>query len=100
MARTRRSDWRQVVGAYRRSGLSQRAFALSKDMSVDTLRRWLRAAEDDPVGAPRLLAVRVASAAAAGSSASPITIKVGTIEIQIALGTDASYVAELVRALA
>jgi len=63
-SRSTESDRREILKEYRKSGLSQTRFAESRDLSVSTLRSWLRkspstAQTDKPTG--KLLPVRVIS---------------------------------------
>lgn len=58
------SDRREIIKEYRKSGLSQLRFAEAKDLSVSTLRSWIRkfpssTQADQPAG--KLLPVRVIS---------------------------------------
>jgi hypothetical protein len=92
--RTQRLDF---VAAFRRSGLSQRAFAEREGIKLSTLQGWIYrpsrvTSRREPV--PRF--VRVEGEAAAG-----VRIQVGT-EVVVHLGAlpEPEYVVRLVRALA
>jgi lambda repressor-like predicted transcriptional regulator len=90
----RRKDWARIVASYRRSGLTQQAFADRQGIPVETLRSWIyrRAAK----AAPRLLAVRVA-----GAESGTVEVRMPSgITVRVAGSVDAAYVAALVRALA
>jgi hypothetical protein len=95
MARRIRSDWKQVVAAYRRSRLTQREFAAQQRISVETLRSWLY--KRAPQAAPRLVPVRVT--AAPMSDAIELRLPSGAV-LRIGVGADVEYVVTLVRALA
>jgi hypothetical protein len=93
-----RQDWFEVVEQYKHSGLTQRAFAEQHHLPMSTLQCWLKRARNPlrPVAA-QMLPVRVVDAS---PSPSFLELEVGSARLRFAVGTDTSYLALLIRALA
>ena len=93
-----RQDWFEVVEQYKHSGLTQRDFAEQQHLPMSTLQCWLKRSRNPlrPVAA-QMLPVRVVEA-----SPSPafLELEVGSARLRFAFGTDPSYLALLIRALA
>lgn len=92
----RRTDWAQVVDAWKKSGESQRAFALRNRIGLSTLQGWARRNRDEPKSS-RLVEVRVAKPAIAEQV--EIVLPSG-VTLRVPVGTEAAWTLSLVKLLA
>ncbi len=108
MSRRIREGWLTAVAEYRRSGVTQRAFAARCGVSVTTLRRWLDRSGTTarrPNDRPSILPVRVVASTAPlarWQSDEVVAVEVllpGGVQLALRAGADVEYVARLVRAL-
>ena len=106
--RRTRSEWTAIVGQWRASGLSQKAFARRRGLAAGTLSWWSRElrlrSSDDP--APEFVAVEVASgSASSGTVESGSTDRVAGVirvaggDLLVSADADASWVAAVLSEL-
>lgn len=102
MARLGREAWVKLMEEFVESGLSQRDFAEQRELSLGTLRFWIYKLQRE-TKAPRFLPVHVvaspAQARAAGGELIEVALPRGVL-LRFAAGTDPSYLAQLLSALA
>lgn len=92
----RREDWAQLVDAWKRSGESQRAFAMRNRIGVSTLQSWVQRRADEPA-ATRLVEVRVAEAE---TIAEPIEILLPSgVTLRVPIGSEPAWTSSLVKML-
>ena len=95
MARQRQSDWKQVVAAYRASGLTQAAYCQQSGVQVTRLRSWLYRPEPPESAQPAFLPVTVRE------PFGPVELRFPSgIVVRFSVGADVEYVAALARSLA
>jgi len=98
-ARKNRQGWQGIIRAFERSGETHEAFCAARDLNVGTFRAWLYRLRRDASEGVQLVAVDVAPREATVASMEwgrPIVVCVAGVELQVAPGTDAAYVARLV----
>ena len=80
---------RELLAAFRRSGVSLKAFAEGVGIPYTTMTYWRQRERDD--GRPRLLPVEVVAAA--------LEVQVGGATVRVEPGFDAEHLARVVRTL-
>jgi hypothetical protein len=104
-ARRNRGEWRAIVGAFERSGQTHEEFCVARGLNIGSFRAWLYRIRRDASTDVRLVPVAVSmsesseTAVAAGGGQAVILVVVGRIELRVPVGSDAAYVAVLVREL-
>lgn len=104
-ARRSRDQWAAIIRAYERSDESQRAFCAQRHLNLATFRWWrctLQGSSADAAPAEvQVLPVEVVAPGERGPRFEPghIVIAAGGVELCVAVGTDARYVAALVTEL-
>lgn len=93
--------WRATVKRWRKSGLSAGAFSDREGLKVTTLRWWSwKVGREDGVGRETSpLPIEIAVPHSVSASPKTLEIVVGAVLVRCEVGTDAPYVASLVRAL-
>jgi hypothetical protein len=92
----RREDWAQLVDAWRKSGESQRAFAMRHRIGVSTLQSWVQREREDPAPA-RLVEVRVAE----HTRIEQIEIHLPSgVTLRVPVGCEPAWTSSLVKLLA
>lgn len=95
MARQRQSDWKQVVAAYRASGLTQAAYCEQSGVRLTRLQSWLYRPGPPASALPAFLPVTVREAAG------PVELRMPSgMVLRFSVGADVEYVGELARSLA
>jgi hypothetical protein len=102
MLRDRRF-WTTAITEFERSGVTQEAFAARRGVSVGTLRGWIYRLRQERKASVSLVPVRViASTAPEARQPSEEAIEVelpGRVRMRFAAGTDAEYIAQLIKRL-
>jgi hypothetical protein len=95
-------QWVRIAEQFEQSGLTQKQFAQQHELRLSTLQSWIyrrrRQAAELPAPPMRLLPVEV-STARAPQVASVEVLAVSGVRVCFPVGTDVSYVAQLVGAL-
>ena len=100
--RRAREIWINTVGHFKKSGLTQDAYARQRGIPVGTLRAWIyrlrRADEDDAQILPvRVIASTAPTARQWGDEAGGIEVELGEpLRLRFSAGTPAAVVAEVV----
>ena len=89
--------WRDVLRAWRASGLTADAFSADKAFSAGTLRWWSSRLRDDPV--PTFVALRPRAPTVAAPTAH-LVVEVGAARVRVADGFDPALLSAVVRSLA
>lgn len=94
--------WERTVARWRRSGQRAEEFAASVGVRAGTLQWWSwRLGHDTraPHGSPEVTAIEIAVPTESCSRSTLVEVAVGDAVVRCEAGTDAGYVASLVRAI-
>jgi hypothetical protein len=100
-ARRSRSEWQKIIREFERSGETHSAFCVARSINVGSFRGWLyrlRRVEARSRDV-QLVPVDVARTELRTDAIAPLVVRVGDVEIDVARGSDAAYVARLVAEL-
>jgi hypothetical protein len=100
--RRTRAWWERTVARWRRSGQRAEEFALGVGVRAGTLQWWSwRLARDTRAahGSPEVTAIEIALPTESRSTSTAVEVAVGNAIVRCEVGTDAEYVASLVRAI-
>ena len=95
-ARKTRSEWQQIIRAFKRSGVSHAAFCDSRGLNIKSFRGWLYRLRRASAPEATIELVPVGVATPVIEAPAPLTIGVAGLEVSVAVGTDVAYVAALV----
>ena len=98
-----KQQWVRIAEQFEHSGLTQKQFAQQQGLPLSTVQSWIyrrrRQASAPSVPPVRLLPVEVAAHAESSTGKVEVLTARGGVRVSFAMGTDVSYVAQLVAAL-